>query len=325
MKKNWIQIFTTVVLAMAVGATLPFLYSNAEVEETHSPKSQVPYSVTPPIVPKEASFAGQEIDLTRYDLRERMDRELMAFTYMHSTTMLLVKRANRFFPVVEPILAEYNIPDDFKYLMVIESNLNTLARSPAGAAGLWQFMQATGREKGLEVNNNIDERYHIEKATVAACKYLKESYSRYGDWLTVAAAYNAGNGRIGGELRKQLATRAVDLWLVEETKRYMFRVMAAKMVLQHPKEYGFLLKKEQLYPPIPYNEVTVTKSIEDLAQFAKDNGVSYAELKDANPWLRSTNLENKSGRTYVLKIPQQEGMNYNPKKIVPHYKKWVID
>lgn len=325
MKKNRTHLLITILLAVALGATIPFLFSHVEVEENHSAKSQVPYCVSPPIVPKEASFAGKDVDLDRYDLRERMDREMMAFTYMHSTTMLLVKRANRFFPVVEPILKENNIPDDFKYLMVIESNLNTLARSSAGAAGLWQFMQATGREKGLEVNNNIDERFHVEKATRAACKYLKESYNRYGDWLTVAAAYNAGNGRISGELTKQLVTRAVDLWLVEETSRYMFRIMAAKMILEEPQEYGFLIKKEQLYPQLPYKEVKVTKSIEDLAKFAKENGVTYAQLKDANPWLRGTSLENKSGRTYILKILEQDGMKYNPKKIVPHYKKWVID
>ncbi|NDV80968.1 lytic transglycosylase domain-containing protein [Bacteroides sp. 51] len=325
MKKNKTHILITLLIAVIIGATTPFLFSNTEVDENHSAKSQVPYCVSPPIVPQEATFAGQKVDLERYDLRERMDREMMAFTYMHSTTMLLVKRANRFFPVVEPILKENNIPDDFKYLMVIESNLNTLARSHAGAAGLWQFMQATGREKGLEVNNNIDERYHVEKSTRAACKYLKESYNRYGDWLTVAAAYNAGNGRISGELNKQLATRAVDLWLVEETSRYMFRIMAAKLVLQDPQAYGFLIKKEQLYPPLPYKELKVTTGIDDLAKFAKENGVSYAQLKDANPWLRSTSLENKSGRTYTLKILDQDGMNYNPKKINPHYKKWVID
>lgn len=325
MKKNQIHILIALLSGAVVGVATPFLFSHTEVDENHSVKSQVPYCVAPPIVSQEASFAGEVIDLDRYDLRERMDREILAFTYMHSTTMLLVKRANRFFPVVEPILKENNIPDDFKYLMVIESNLNTQARSHAGAAGLWQFMQATGREKGLEVNNNVDERYHVEKSTRAACKYLKESYSRYGDWFTVAAAYNAGNGRISGELTKQVATRAVDLWLVEETSRYIFRIMAAKMVLQDPQVYGFLIKKEQLYPPLPYKEVKVAASIDDLAKFAKDNGVSYAQLKDANLWLRSTNLENKSGRTYVLKIPDQDGMNYNPKKVVPHNKKWTID
>lgn len=325
MKKNSSRILIALMLAVASGAVVPFLFSYTEVAEKNLPELQVPYSISPPDVPEKASFAGQETDLSRYDLRERMDRELMAFTYMHSTTTLLIKRANRFFPVIEPLLKENQIPDDFKYLMVIESNLNTLARSPAGAAGLWQFMQATGQEKGLEVNANIDERYHVEKATRAACRYLKESYARYGDWLTVAAAYNAGNGRISSELQKQLAAKALDLWLVEETSRYMFRIMAVKIVLEQPQEYGFFLKKEQLYPPLPYKEVRITTGITDLALYAKENGITYAQLKDANPWLRSTSLENKSGRTYFIKIPDKEGMNYNPGKTVPHYKKWVVD
>ena len=285
----------------------------------------MPYCVTPPTVPAQVTFDGETIDLRRYDRRERMDREMMAFTYMHSTTMLLIKRANRYFPIIEPILKANGIPDDFKYLMVIESNLNNIARSPAGAAGLWQFMPATGREFGLEVNDNVDERYHIEKATVAACKYFKQAYAKYGDWMAVSAAYNAGQGRISSQLEKQLASHAMDLWLVEETSRYMFRLLAAKAVISNPQQYGFLLKREHLNPPIPYTEVTVTTGIGNLAQFAKDKGITYAHLKDANPWLRDTSLMNKSGRTYILKIPTQAGMHYNPKKTVPHNKNWVIN
>lgn len=327
MKNAKFRGFGTVLLTIALGAALPFLYSSTHNQsDQQSTDEHAHISITtPPEVPHSVHFAGADIEIDRYDLRERMDRELMAFTYMHSSTMLIIKRANRFFPVVEPILKANNIPDDFKYLMVIESNLNTLARSSAGAAGLWQFMQATGREKGLEVNTNIDERYHVEKATIAACKYLQESYAKYGDWLTVAAAYNAGNGRISSELKAQLAERAVDLWLVEETSRYMFRIMAAKMVLEHPQNYGFHLKSEQLYPPLKYKEVTINTPIADLAAFAKKQGVTYSQLKDANSWLRASSLENKSGRTYVLKVPEPESMYYNPKKIVPHNKNWVID
>lgn len=254
-----------------------------------------------------------------------MDRELMSFTYMHSTTMLMVKRANRYFPVIEPILKANGLPDDFKYLAVIESNLNPLAKSPAGAAGLWQFMPATGREFGLEVNSNIDERYHIEKETKAACKYLKDAYQKYGNWLCVAAAYNAGQGRISTQMQRQMVDQAVDLWLVEETSRYMFRLLAAKAVISNPQQYGFLLKREHLYPPIPCTEVAVTTGIANLAQFAKSKGITYAQLKDANPWLRDTLLMNKSGRTYTLKIPTQDGMHYDPKKTVPHDKNWVIN
>lgn len=318
-------IFTTVI-ALSIGATLPFLTSNSVLNpEQDSVKSQVPYCVSPPAVPANITFAGQQINFRRYDYRERMDRELMAFTYMHSTTMRTIKRANRYFPVIEPILKANGIPEDFKYLAVIESNLNPLAKSPAGAAGLWQFMSSTGREFGLEVNANIDERYHIEKATKAACKYLKEAYQKYGNWLSVAAAYNAGQGRISTQLKKQMVDQAADLWLVEETSRYMFRLLAAKSVLGNPQQYGFLLKKEHLYPPIACSQTTITTGIENLALFAKKKGITFAQLKDANPWLRGTSLMNKSRRTYTLKIPTQTGMHYDPQKTVPYNKNWVIN
>lgn len=326
MKKEYIRLLSTALVTLCIGISLPFLTGSSKLDNEHeSAKSEVPYCVTSPEVPEKASFAGQHLDLRRYDLHERMDRELMSFTYMHSSTMLIIKRANRFFPIIEPILKAEGVPDDFKYLAVIESNLNPRAKSPAGAAGLWQFMTATGREHGLEVNNNIDERYHVEKETRAACAYLKEAYQKYGNWFSVAAAYNAGQARISSQLEKQMVGQATDLWLVEETARYMFRLLAAKAILNHPERYGFLLKRHQLYPPIPYTEATVTTGIENLARFAQEHGITYAQLKDANPWLRDTFLQNKSGRTYVLKIPTQEGMHYQPKKTVPHNKKWVID
>lgn len=326
MKKNSIHILIVTSVALCAGAALPFLFGHSTIDpEQQSVKSEVPYCVTSPSVPDKITFAGQEIDLTRYDHRERMDREQMSFTYMHSTTMLLIKRANRYFPIIEPILKANGIPDDFKYLMVIESNLNNIARSPAGAAGLWQFMPATGREFGLEVNENVDERYHIEKATVAACKYFKQAYAKYGDWMAVSAAYNAGQGRISSQLDQQLASHAMDLWLVEETSRYMFRLLAVKEIFKNPQRYGFLLKKEHLYPPISYKEITVTTPIANLSDFAKQQGITYAQLRDANPWLREQTLKNRTGKTYVLQIPTQEGMYYDPKKTVAYNKHWVID
>ncbi|MCD8261296.1 MAG: lytic transglycosylase domain-containing protein [Bacteroides sp.] len=318
-----VLIATVAVLSILTGSS-PVTKESAgtpAVTYIHSPGEVAP--VVPPTVPASVEFAGQDVDLQRYDLRERMDRELMAFSYMHSTTLLMIKRANRYFPVIEPILKENGIPDDFKYLMVIENNLNPFARSSAGAAGLWQFMEATGREYGLEVNKNIDERYHVEKATVAACKYLKDAYSRYGDWLTVAASYNAGKGRISSELSKQEVTSAMDLWLVEETVRYMFRIIAAKQFFSDPAKFGFILRADQLYPPIPYEKITVKTSIADLARYAKDKGITYYQLIDANPWLRSTSLENKTGRTYTLHIPTQEGMHYDPNQIPVHNKNWI--
>lgn len=324
-KLNRANYILSFILVFCIGATLPILIGSSQVSEQHSVKSEVPYCVTPPTVPTQAVFDEETIDLRRYDRHERMDREMMAFTYMHSTTMLLIKRANRCFPIVEPILKANGIPDDFKYLMVIESNLNNIARSPAGAAGLWQFMPATGREFGLEVNDNVDERYNIEKATVAACKYFKQAYAKYGDWMAVSAAYNAGQARISSQLERQLASHAMDLWLVEETSRYMFRLLAVKEIFSNPQRYGFLLKREHLYPVIPYKTVTVNTPIDSLSNFAKEQGSTYAQLRDANPWLRETSLKNKSGKTYVLNIPTQEGMYYDPKKTVAHHPNWVID
>lgn len=326
MKQKTTPYIIIAAIAFTLGCTLPlFTSSKLFNHEEESVKSEVPSLTSPPSIPKQITFAGENISLDRYDMRERMDRELMSFTYMHSTTMLTIKKANRYLPIIEPILRQQGVPDDLKYLAIIESSLNTLAKSPAGAAGMWQFMQTTGRQYGLEVNNNIDERYNIEKATVAACKYLKEAYEKYGNWLSVAASYNGGQARITSELSKQQAEKATDLWLVEETSRYMFRLLAAKEVFSNPQRFGFLLKSEELYPVMKYNKVTVTTGIDTLATFAKQHGISYRELKDANPWLRQDFLQNKSGRTYVLKIPTKESIYYNPKETKVHHRPWVVD
>lgn len=316
----------TAVIALTMGVMTTLLCSHSSIDRTtEAIESEVPYCVAPPQVPPSASFAGQEIDLTRCDLRERMDRELMAFTYMHSTTQLTIKRANRYFPVIEPLLKAHGLPDDLKYLAVIESSLNPLAKSPAGAAGMWQFMPVTAKEYGLEVNNEVDERYHIEKETEAACRYLKASYARYGNWLCVAASYNAGPARISSQLKLQMAEQAADLWLVEETSRYMFRLLAAKAVLEQPRRYGFLLKKEQLYPPMAYRTDTVRGPIDTLARYAKSHKLSYAQLKEANPWLRSTKLTNRLRHPYVILLPQPESLYYDPKQTRSHNPNWVID
>ena len=283
----------------------------------------MPYSS--PNVPESVIFCGKKIDLTRFDRHERMDRELLAFAYMHSTSIQTIKRANRYFPIVEPILKEYGIPDDFKYLMVIESNCNPLARSHAGASGLWQFMQTTGREYGLEVNKNIDERYHVEKATEAACKYLKDAYDKYQDWIAVAASYNAGQARISTQFEKQQVNDMLDLFLVEETARYVYRIIAAKIMFSNPSAFGFRLRTKDLYMPIPYKEVTVNTGISNLAEWAKKQGITYALLKNMNPWLRDNFLQNVSKRTYTLKIPTAEGMKHDPKKVKAHDKRWVVE
>ncbi len=315
-------------MAMASSAPAGGSCSPAETgqeEETAIEQESTALRYSCPEVPASIEFCGKKIDLTRFDRRERMDRELLAFTYMHSTSLQLLKRANRYFPVVEPILKKNGIPDDFKYLMAIESNVNPNARSSAGAAGLWQFMQGTGRDYGLEVNNNIDERYHVEKSTEAACRYLKNAYAKYHDWVAVAASYNAGQARIADQLAKQEVDDSLDLQLVEETARYVYRIFAAKLMFGNPAAFGFRLRASDLYPPIPYTEVTIKEGIADLARFARSKGITLAILKNMNPWLRETTLANRSQRTYVLKIPTKVGLVYNPKATIPHDKRWVVE
>ncbi len=278
-----------------------------------------------PELPSQYKFANETINLDRVDMYERLDRELTTLCYMHSSTSLALKRANRYFPILEPILKEEGVPTDFLYLAVIESTLNPRAVSPAKAAGIWQIMPRTGREYGLEVNDDVDERYNIEKATRAACKYLKESYAKYGSWSTVAASYNAGMGRISTELEKQMANRSFDLWLNDETSRYVFRILAMKMIFSSPAKFGYQLKSKQLYHPIRYTEVKVDTTIDNLAQWAKNHGISYAQLKEANPWLRSRFLPDKSRKLYRIKIPQKDDLYYTKRKFTIYRKEWVID
>lgn len=267
----------------------------AQIDEMH-PKA--------PAVPSSLQFAGETVTFGRDDLYERMDRELMTFTYMHSTSTLMLKRSGRYFKQVEPILKEEGLSADLKYLMVIESNLDPKAVSTAGAAGLWQFTKATAKTYGLEVSDEVDERYNTEKATRAACRYLRDSYKKYGDWLTVAASYNAGQNGISRRLKEQQEDCAADLWLPEETSRYMFRMLAAKMLFEDPARFGFAIEEGDLYPyRAPKEIVTVTGPIASLVTFAKEHGVSYADLKRANLWLRSDKLTNAGGKSYRIVIP----------------------
>ena len=296
---------------------------DSSIDENRKPYAHSHTASIP--VPHSVEFANEKIDLDRYDIHERYDREINGFTYLHSTTLLLLKKANRYFPIIEPILAENGIPDDFKYLAVIESNLNHRAQSPVGAAGLWQFMPKTAPSYGLEVGSEVDERYSIEKSTEAACKYFKEAYAKYGNWASVALSYNAGQGRVSGELQKQQAEDSLDLWLVDETTRYYFRMLAIKQIFEHPYMFGFELNAEDLYKPIEFEKVEVTETIPDLAAFAKDKGITYAQLKDFNSWLRDRQLtvSPKNPKTYTLLIPTQESMYYKDKKVKVHNKAWI--
>ena len=260
-----------------------------------------------PSVPQYIVFAGDTIRFNRSDLYERMDRELLAFTYSHINSILMLKRSDRYFQQIEPLLKLYGVPDDLKYLMAIESNLSPKAYSTAGAAGLWQFTKATGKEYGLVIDNEVDERYNIEKETIAACQYLNKAYARYGNWMTVAASYNAGQGGISRRLSDQHQTNALDLFLVEETSRYMFRVLVAKMFFENPAAFGFKVDKLEKYPYYaPKKIVTVNGPIESLVDFAEQNGCSYMQLKEANLWLRDSKLENKSGHSYKVLIPNDK-------------------
>ncbi len=257
-----------------------------------------------PPVPQYVVFAGDTVRFNRSDLYERMDRELIAFTYSHINSILMLKRSERIFQQIEPILKLYGIPDDLKYLMAIESNLSPKALSSAGAAGLWQFTKVTGREYGLIIDNEVDERYNIEKETVAACQFLQKAYARYGDWMTVAASYNAGQGGISKRLTDQKQKSALNLLLVEETSRYMFRVLVAKLFFENPASFGFKVDQFEKYPYYsPKKVVTVNGPIESLVDFAEKNGCSYMQLKEANLWLRDNKLVNKAMHSFKIIIP----------------------
>lgn len=258
-----------------------------------------------PRVPSSITFAGQEVDLTKQDRYERMDRELMSFSFAHSTTMLALKKQGKYFPVIEPILKQYGIPDDLKYLAVVETNLEPTLISPAGAAGIWQFLPATAKQYGLEVRDDVDQRFNVELQTHAACKYLKAAFAKYGDWMTVAASYNAGMGGISRKLEEQCQKTALDLWLSTETSRYMFRLLAAKMLFEDPSAFGFSIVPEDYYRPIAIDEVvTVEDEIPSLIDFALEHGCTYADLKRANPWLRDSKMTNPKNNKYYIAIPK---------------------
>ena len=267
-------------------------------------RSHAQQHIKPPQVPSYIVFAGDTIRFDRDDLYERMDRELITFTYMQTNSTLMLKRSNRYFSQVVPILRENGIPEDLKYLMAIESNLDPKALSTTGAAGLWQFMKSSAPQYGLTVNSEVDERYHIEKETVAACRYLRQAYAKYGDWMTVAASYNAGQAGITRRLDGQQQSSAMDLLLSEETSRYMFRLLVAKMFFENPSAFGYDIPRSSYYPyRKPAKVVTVNTSIPSLVDFAASHGVSYFALKQANLWLRSDKLSNPSGKQYQIIIP----------------------
>ncbi len=300
---NRILLLTTVLLFSIMIFTFLSISGDkgikAEESETKGQKKLL--TVVSPEVPLNIDFAGEKVPLDLFYVKEALDRELLVNTYWHSSTILMLKRANRWFPVIEPLLEANNIPDDFKYLALIESGFTRVV-SPKGAAGFWQFLEKTAREYHLEVNDNVDERYNVEKSTDAACSYFIDSFGKYQNWTLVAAAYNAGNRRITESLEYQKANNYYELYLNEETARYIYRIIAIKILYEEREAYGFNLTRDDLYAPLETRDVVVTQSIDNLADFADEYHMNYKFIKELNPWLRSNTLPNSSGKTYTIKV-----------------------
>lgn len=307
------------ILAYAIAFT-PI--SSADINNV---KSTVFSRVENPSIPQSMNFAGQKINFDRTDMYERLDRELTAMSYTHGNTLLIIKRANRYFPILSPILKQNGIPSDMIYLACIESTLNIRAYSPAKAAGLWQFIATTAKRYGLEVNDYVDERYHIEKSTIAACKYFQDAYEKYGNWESVAASYNGGMARISKELETQNVQSAYDLHLVDETSRYIYRLLAMKIIMENPGQYGYRLTSDQLYQPIATTEIKINKPISDWPTWAKEHGITYMQLREFNPWIRAKELPNKTGKTYTIKIPVKNELYRSTQTKECYNPNWVID
>ena len=293
-----------IVIAGIVFQLLAFSVNQDGNDLDHQREFNENYRIFSLTLPKDLTFCGEQVPLGRLDVRERLDRELLVNTYWQSNSLLALKRANRWFPIMEPILERNGIPDDMKYLALIESGL-TNAVSPLGATGYWQFMKETGIQHGLEVNSEVDERYHVIKSTEAACVYLKAAYEKFGTWSMAAASYNMGVGGLNKQIGRQGADDYYSLMLSDETSRYVFRILAMKEILQDPDRYGFHVRKQDLYPAYITRTVTITGPVEDLGAFAARQGTDYRTLKLLNPWLRDARLTNREGRTYEILLPAE--------------------
>lgn len=293
----------TVVIFLSSSVTAPMSISPEPSSSTASSASQdVGFSVSGAPIPTYMEFAGEAVPLDDWDVRERLDRELLVNTYWHSNTIRLLKLANRYFPTIERILRENGVPEDFKYVALVESGLLNVG-SPAGAKGYWQFLKSTGQEYGLIINSEVDERYHIEKSTRAAAKYIKKGQTKFGSYTMSAASFNMGMNGLRKQTVRQKSDSYYDLMLNDETSRYVFRILAFKEIFKNPSAYGFNIPSSELYPPYNYYEVDVNGAIPSMADFASKYGLSYKTLKVLNPWLRDNKLTNSSKKTYKVKIP----------------------
>jgi membrane-bound lytic murein transglycosylase D len=314
MSKSTIKSLTAGVI-LIVMAGLVFLVNEGFRDKSNNPEAftewDTVYLNRSYQLPADVSFAGERMPLENFDTRESLEREILTSAYRHSSTIMIIKRANRYLPVIEKILKKNNIPDDFKYLVAAESEFSNVV-SPAGATGFWQIMAATGKEAGMEINNVVDERYNIEKSTQFACDYFQRSYGKYGNWTLAAASYNGGRAALDEQIRIQKENNYYDLLLTEETARYIFRAVAYKIVITDPKSYGFDLDRSDLYPELDYYEVKVDTAVADFSLFAKKFGTNYKMLKFLNPWLRKPYLTPRPNKEYLIKIPA-EGMR-SPEK-----------
>lgn len=301
------KILLSAVVGIVIGASSIIAFSFKERNENEEPASmssngKLQYKWYAPEVPKSISFAGEKVPVERWDVKEALDKELLINAYSHSQTLAAMKRASRYFPMIEERLKANGVPEDMKYLCVAESHLLN-ATSNAGAVGFWQFMRGTGPTYGLVINDDVDERYDPKKATDAACKYLKQSYAKFGSWTAAAASYNCGQGGYNSHSTFQQASNYYDVQLPEETMRYIFRIVALKYIFSNPEKMGFMLQPEDTYRPYKIRSITVDKTIPNLATWALDNGSNYKMLKTLNPWLRSRQLAVPSGKSYVIELP----------------------
>jgi membrane-bound lytic murein transglycosylase D len=302
----------TFILNIAIGLLLGFLIAGSFAFNKNNKNDihnrSITYSaIKPPQLPESMSFAGEKVPLENRETRERFDRELMINYYNPGNILFLMKSANRYFPAISARLKANGVPDDFKYLCIAESNLVPSALSGAGAVSFWQFMNGTAPGFGLEVNKEVDQRYDVEKATDAACAYLKNAYHQFGSWTAAAASYNCGQGGYNSQASFQGTKNYYDLLLPEETNRYIFRILAFKHLLENANDLGFSLEENEKYQPVPFREVTVTSSITNLAEFARSQGTNYKTLRQLNPWLRGRSLTIKNGKTYIIRFPVAKG------------------
>lgn len=304
MKKWLIYLFAFSILAIL--SLQLFMFSSIQEQKDSDEKyfnlAKQEYKIFVPYIPDSIELFGENVPVGHVIVREKLENEIVRNMYWHSHTILLLKRSARFFPVIEPILEQYDVPEDFKYLAMAESEL-TNAVSPVGASGVWQFMKGTAQEYGLEVNSDVDERYHLEKSTDAACRYLKASKNQFGSWTLAAAAYNMGGGSLQRDLQNQNSNDYYSLLLNQETARYVYRILAIKLICEQPSQYGFFIRNKDLYQPIPVKSLTVNTTISSLTAFAQEHNLSYMELKYVNPWLRSDKLNIASGKSYEISIP----------------------